>query len=146
MKIRIMQNNGKSLKIIIADDNETFRKGLIFYIEEILGHQIIGEASNGKELLNLQNIQIADILLIDIEMPELNGVEATRKLNWMFREIKVIAISAYSDKAYLQQLIGAGFKGYVIKKNIFNDLPEALDCVMKNVYYFTPEDREIIGR
>jgi DNA-binding NarL/FixJ family response regulator len=134
------------LKIIIADDNETFRKGLVFYIEQILGHTVIGEAGNGKKLLELDNIQLADIMLIDIEMPELNGIEATQKLNWMFREVKVIAISAYSDKAYLQQLIGAGFKGYVVKKNIFNDLPDALDCVMKNDYYFTPNDRESIGK
>jgi two-component system NarL family response regulator len=134
------------LKVIIADDNETFRKGLVFYIEEILGHKVIGEACNGKQLLELDNIPVADILLIDIEMPELNGIDTTRKLNWMFREIRVIAISAYSDKAYLQQLIGAGFKGYVIKKNIFNDLPAALECVMKNEYYFTPNDRETIGK
>jgi DNA-binding NarL/FixJ family response regulator len=134
------------LKVIIADDNETFRKGLVFYIEQILGHTVIGEAGNGKKLLELDNIQLADIMLIDIEMPELNGIEATQKLSWMFREVKVIAISAYSDKAYLQQLIGAGFKGYVVKKNIFNDLPDALDCVMKNDYYFTSKDRESIGK
>jgi DNA-binding NarL/FixJ family response regulator len=129
------------LKIIIADDNDTFRKGLVFYIEQILGHSIIGEATNGKELIEFNNINQADVILIDIEMPFLNGIESTKKLNWMFRNLKTIAITADSEKAYLHQLIGAGFHGFVAKKDIFNDLPVALESVMKNEYFFKQKDQ-----
>jgi DNA-binding NarL/FixJ family response regulator len=128
------------LKIIIADDNDTFRKGLVFYIEQILGHTIIGEAGDGKQLIELPNLNQADVLLIDIEMPQLDGIETTKKLNWMFRTVRTIAITADSEKAYLTQLIGAGFNGFVAKKDIFNDLPNALECVMKDDYFFKSKD------
>jgi DNA-binding NarL/FixJ family response regulator len=133
-------------KIIVADDNETFRKGLVFFLEQILGHHIINEANNGEELLNLPNIHLADIVLVDIEMPQKSGVDAMRQINWLFHNVKSIAITSYSDKVYLEQLIGAGFKGYVLKKNLYDELPKALSSVINNEYYFRNIDRETFAK
>ena len=92
------------MKVIIVDDSRIFREGLKFFIQENSNWQVISEASNGQEFLELNNLHLADIVLIDIEMPVMDGIEATKKVLWQHPNLKIIAITMYMDKVYLKQL------------------------------------------
>lgn len=122
-------------KIIVVDDSDTFREGLRFYIENILKFEIIDEASNGIDFLELDTIRNADVILMDMEMPLMNGVKTVKKVLENYPH-KVIAITNYEDKAYLNQLILAGFKGCIIKKNIHEELEVAIRQVVEGGFYF----------
>ena len=126
-----------NLKIIVVDDNETFLEGIIFYLEHVLSHEVVGYASSGKEFLNQwgKNI-IADIVLMDIQMPEINGIEAIKRLLWHYQDYKVIAITGFPETVVLRDYVSAGFKGCVFKNRIFEDLSTALDKVLTGKYFF----------
>ena len=127
------------MKIIIVDDNETFRENLKYYIEEFLFFEVIGEAANGESVLALNNIHLADIILMDIEMPILNGIKATKQILFRNKYAKIIAITNYEEKAYLIELISAGFKACVFKNNLNNEIAIAIEKVMNGELHF-PKD------
>lgn len=124
------------LKIIIADDNVQFRSGLKFYIENILKHFVVAEAKDGKELLQLARTTDADVLLVDIAMPNMNGIDAAREHLYNFSNNKIIAITSYEEQTYLNELIEAGIKGCVFKKDIYEHLKLAIARVMMDELYF----------
>jgi DNA-binding NarL/FixJ family response regulator len=128
-------------KIIIVDDSEIFRCSLEFHLKITLNYEVIGIAANGEEFLALNNINNADIILMDIEMPVLNGFAAAGKALWKYLNLNIIAITDYQDKAYLKDLIETGFKGCVFKKNLFNEIESAIKNVLNNKLYF-PQDIE----
>ena len=127
------------LKILLVDDNKIFRKGIKFYIENILQYDVIEECTNGEEFLNSENIINANIILMDIEMPKINGIEASKKALWKMPTLKILAITNYKDKAYLTELIGAGIKGCVFKDDIYNELEKAIRTILAGDIYY-PED------
>lgn len=126
-----------NLKIIIVDDNETFRKGIAFYVGTMLKHKLIAELEDGEQFLSLPNAVEADVVLMDIEMPNINGIETIKKYLWMNRELKAIAVTNYEETVYLTELIEAGFKGCVLKKNIYKELDDAIKYVMQGKVYFS---------
>ena len=131
--------DNEKLKIIVVDDNEIFRKGILFYLNKMLNFDIIEEFSDGNDFLGSQNLINADIVLMDIEMPKLNGIAAAKQALWRIPHLKIIAITNYKDKAYLTELIGAGFKGCVFKDNIYEELNNAINSVTAGEIYY-PED------
>ncbi len=126
-------------KIILVDDQPIFREGLRLYLENELGHTVIAEASNGKEFLKLKNIHKADIVIMDIEMPEMNGLEASKIVLDKYSNLKIIAITMYQDKVYLRDLIERGIKGFIHKSAAFDNVNEVMDMVYKNQFSF-PEN------
>lgn len=114
------------MNIIIADDNKAFREALIMFLETELNHTVISEYSNGLELLNSKYLLKADIVLMDIEMPKLNGIATMYEIQKINAYIKVIAITDYYEKAYLQELIQSGFKGCIYKDSIFKNLKKTI--------------------
>lgn len=120
------------MKLIVVDDNKTFREGFKYYVENLLNHEVIGEASNGFELLKLNNKQLADVIIMDIEMPDMNGIEAAKEVLSEMNTLKLIAITSYTDKVYLRELLNAGFRACIFKDNIYNEFEDALDRVMNN--------------
>ena len=127
------------MKIIVVDDNATFREGIKFFLEEILHYRVIAEFINGLEFVDSNIINLADIVLMDIEMPKMNGIIATHKTLFHHPRLKVIAVTNYRNKAYLTELIMAGFKGCVLKDNIYNELGQALDVVFGGKLYFADD-------
>lgn len=123
------------MKIIIVDDNKAFREALKYYLQKN-HYKVIGEANNGAEFLNLNNIHQADIVLMDIQMPELSGIKAAKRILWDMNYLKIIAITMHRNKAYLTELIEAGFKGCVFKTDVHTDLAKAISCVMKGELFF----------
>jgi DNA-binding NarL/FixJ family response regulator len=121
--------------IIMVDDNVQFRTNLKIYIERALGLKVIAEASNGREFLNLPNLTKADIILMDIAMDEMDGIEATKRALWIHPYLDIVAITMHAEKIYLVQLIESGFKGCIIKSDIYSHLRTALKTVKQGKLY-----------
>ncbi len=119
------------MKLIIVDDNGEFRENLKFYLEHRLNHVVIAEAASGEEFLALNEtiIREADIILMDIMMNQVSGIEAARRITWLHFNLKIIAVTMHIEKVFLDQVIEAGFKGFVLKTNIFNTLEKTLNDV-----------------
>ena len=129
------------MKAIIVDDNKNFREGFRYFLEVEKKIEVMSEAKTGKEAAELKNLRQADIIFMDIEMPEMNGIEATKKILQKNSEIKIIGVTMYTDRAYLETLIEAGFKGFLYKNNLFDDIDNAIREVMHNGFYFPDEVR-----
>ena len=127
---------GKVLRIGIVDDNTAFRESLRFFTESILKHHVITEAHDGQHYLSMAFDHIPDIVLMDIEMPCVNGLETTRQLIQQNFPAKIIAVTNHTEKYLIKELIAIGFKGAVFKNNIHADLPKALDKVEKGQLFF----------
>lgn len=117
------------MNIIIADDNKLFKEAVIMFLESELKHRVIAEYNNGADLFSDNKMAEADIILLDIEMPELNGIQVMYEINKTYEWMKVIAITNYYEKAYLTELINSGFSGCVFKNSIYNELSNAISIV-----------------
>ncbi len=124
------------MKIMIVDDSKSFRKALRHILNLNDKYEIIAEAENGKQALDLLKTCTPELVLMDIEMPEMNGIEATKLMLWRNKNIKFIAITMYRDKAYLNEILGAGFRACIFKSNIFDELDEAIETVFEDKYHF----------
>ena len=129
----------KKPNIIIVDDHLIFRQGLksIITLENIAN--VIGEASNGLELMALLEDLKPDLVLMDIDMPHMNGLEATEKAIELMPELKIIAFSMFSDEEYYYKMIDRGVKGFILKTSGINELENAIHNVMSGDSYFSNE-------
>ncbi len=127
------------LKIFIVDDHEFFRNGLKMVINRMKYAKVIGEASNGKEFLEAISKQEPDIVLIDIQMPQMNGIEATRLALEEFPDLKIVALTMFDDEEYIQSMIDAGAKGFLLKNITKEILDQALQAIQSGKNYYSPE-------
>lgn len=127
------------IKITIVDDHALFRNGLKFLLNTNKDLQVINEASNGKELLELLDSVMPDIVLMDISMPVMDGIEATKRATERFPEIKVIALSMFGEEDYYYKMIDAGVKGFLLKNSEITEVTEAILQVNKGNSFFSQE-------
>ncbi len=127
------------IRIIIADDHQLFRNGLKILLNSFPEFEVTGEASNGMEFLELLKTAQADIALMDINMPEMDGIEATRKGIKMNPSISVIALSMYGEEEYYYKMVDAGAKGFLLKDSDISEVKEAILTVVKGGNYFSQE-------
>ncbi len=127
------------ISVIICDDHVIFRKGLRTILNEISDIKVVGEAANGKELLDLLKQTPADVILMDIKMPVMDGIEATRKVSASYPESKIIALSMHEEIGYFNSMTEAGALGYLLKKTNKDELRNAINAVMDNENYFSEE-------
>ena len=120
----------EKVDIIIVDDHEIFRNGLKMVLGKLKYVNIVAEATNGEEFLEIMEEHKPDIVLMDIEMPVMNGIEATEKAMQKYPGLKVIALTMFNDDEYIQSMIDAGVRGFLIK-NIRKDI---LDRAIREVY------------
>jgi DNA-binding NarL/FixJ family response regulator len=125
----------KKLKILIVDDNPHFINALKYMLTDFFSERIekISEASNGNECLDILKNQIFDLVFMDISMPGLSGIEATREATRLYRNLIVIAVSFHSEMNYIVQMIEAGARSYLIKDEISK---ESLEKVLSIEYTF----------
>lgn len=127
------------IRIIIVDDHEIFRGGLRMVINKLGYVKVVGEAADGQEFLQLIETVETDLVLMDIEMPFMNGIEATKRALERKPELKIIALTMFKEDAYIQSMMEAGVKGFLIK-NISKDvLDRALQAVYNGKTYYSEE-------
>lgn len=126
-----------SIKILIADDHKIIREGLRALIEKKPGMEVIGEVENGRKAVQLVQELLIDIIVMDIAMPDLNGIEATRQIVARAPSIKVIALSMHSDKRFVVEMLKAGASGFLLKDCAFEELIHAINTVRTNKTYLT---------
>lgn len=130
--------------IIIVDDHLIFRQGLKAIINfENIG-TVIGEASNGEDFLELIKTLKPDIVLMDIDMPQMNGFEATQKALALIPGLKIIAFTVFAEKEYFDKMMAIGAKGFILKSDGFNVLEDAIGIVMKGESYFIDKTEKAI--
>ncbi len=130
------------IRIAIADDHKLFRMGLRQLIERHPEVSIIGEAATGLEAIALAKEQLPDVVLMDISMPELNGIEAARRIHEEIPEVRVVIVSMHSDRRYVLEALRAGVRGYLLKDSSPEEIFRAIQKVMSNQFYLSPQINE----
>lgn len=133
-----------SIRIMIADDHEIVRNGLRSLIDKELDMEVIAEADNGRKAVRIALELEPDVVIMDIAMPELNGIEATRQIIAALPRIKVIALSMHADKRYVMEMLKAGASGYILKDNAYEELARAIRTALKNQTYLSPQVTETV--
>ena len=128
----------KKIRVLIADDHGIVRKGLRLQLEQNVDFEVVGEASDGREAVNMAEQLVPDIVIMDIAMPNLNGIQATTQVVRKNPQIGVIILSMYSDETYLTRTLAAGAKGYLLKDNAEVDLERAVLLVAQGKPFFSP--------
>jgi len=129
----------EKLNIIIVDDHKLFREGLKILLRNLEEVNEIWEAQDGEVFLNMLKTLRPDLVLMDIEMPRVNGVEATIKALETYPELKILALSMYSDEEYFQKMVDAGVCGFLLKNSEFSEVRKAMITVAQGNNYFTEE-------
>ena len=127
------------IKIVLADDHKLLRDGLKNIIEQKSNMHIIGEASDGREAIKICSTLVPDILVIDVAMPGLNGIEAAGQIHKNNPEIKIIGLSMHSGKQFIQGMFKAGAFGYLLKDGDSDELIAAITTVMQNKKYLSKD-------
>jgi DNA-binding NarL/FixJ family response regulator len=126
------------LRILLAEDHETIRDGLKLLVNSQPDMEIVGEADNGRVALQLAQELLPDVVVMDVSMPELNGLQATKKLKQKCPQVKVVTLTRHTDDGYLQQLLQAGVSGYVLKQSKSAELLRAIRAVVAGQTYLDP--------
>ncbi|MDE5422508.1 response regulator transcription factor [Ancylomarina sp. DW003] len=129
----------KEYRLALVDDHKMFRSGLRFLLNDIPEIKVVGEASNGLEFLNLAANDIIDIVLMDINMPEMNGLEATCAALKLYPKLKIIVLSMHGEEEYYDQMVDAGVQGFLLKNSGVEELNAALQAVINGGTYFSQE-------
>ncbi len=131
-----MKESNIIIKVVIADDHEIFRDGLKLMIESANNIQLIGEAANGVELVNLVEKNNPDIVVTDIKMPQMDGVEATKIIREQYPHIEVIALSMFDDEQLILEILEAGAIGYLLKNSDKTEVIDAINMAYKHQSYY----------
>jgi len=137
-----LQNHDNSQKKnpdFIVDDHKLFRDGIKYILQESSDMEVVGEASDGKEFLDLLNYIIPDIVLMDINMPGMNGVEASKIALEKYPNLKILVLSMFGDDAYYNSMIEIGVKGFILKDCDANELKNAIKSVLSGRNYFSQD-------
>lgn len=130
------------IHIILADDNKYFLEGLKLVLLRYDEYVVIDECNNGRELLNSHLLPMANLILSDVDMPLMNGIEAVKRINFRFPHLPIIALTMHTDKIFLEDLITAGFRGYVHKPDVAQNLIMVIKEVLNNKFMF-PDNLKI---
>ncbi len=140
------QSENKSTTIIIVDDHKIFRDGLLILLNQFDFVTVVGQASNGEEFLTLLEKTIPDIVLMDINMPKMNGIEATKIALKNHPELKIIALTTFVDDEYIENMFSAGVEGYMLKRSNIEDFEKAIMRVSEGGNYFSEEIIKVMTR
>lgn len=125
-------------RILIADDHKIFREGLCSLLKSLQEVEIIGEAEDGRSLLDMVKKSPPDMVILDVAMPGMNGVDAARQIKAYDNNIKVLALSMHSDSRFVKQMLQAGASGYLLKDCAFEELTLAIKTIDNNQIYLSP--------
>jgi DNA-binding NarL/FixJ family response regulator len=125
-------------KILLVDDHQLFRDGIQNLLDQQLDLRVIGTAENGRRALEMVRMHSPDVVIMDVTMPHLNGIDATRRILEAYPDIKVIALSMHSHSRFVEEMLKAGAVGYLLKECAFEDLVRAIHEVLEGRMYLSP--------
>jgi DNA-binding NarL/FixJ family response regulator len=125
-------------KVIIVDDHKAISAGLCLLLKD-LGNEVIGQASNGIEFLKLLETLTPDIVLMDIQMPGMNGIEATKIALQKYPTLKILVLSMFDDEKYYNSMIELGVKGFILKESEHDEIEQAINAIMAGKHYFSQD-------
>jgi DNA-binding NarL/FixJ family response regulator len=132
------------IRILLADDHAVVRSGLRALLQQQEGMQVVGEANDGREAVALAESLNPDVVVMDLTMPNLNGVEAARQITSKFAQMAVVILSMHSDEAYVLRALKAGAKGYLLKEAAEADLISAIRAVQQGKAFFSPAVSKVL--
>ncbi|HXM40268.1 MAG TPA: response regulator transcription factor [Bryobacteraceae bacterium] len=128
----------EKIHILLADDHAVVRQGFKMILAAQPDMEIVGEAGNGREALDLAGQLQPDVIVMDVAMPELNGIEATRRVADVSPRTRVLALSMHKDSVYVREILRAGARGYLLKDSISSDLLAAVRAIARGEGYLSP--------
>jgi len=128
----------EKIRILLADDHAVVRQGFKLILAAQPDMEIVGEAGNGREALDLAGQLRPDVIVMDVAMPELNGIEATRRVADLSPRSRVLALSMHKDSVYVREILRAGARGYLLKDSISSDLLAAVRAIARGEGYLSP--------
>lgn len=132
------------IRILLADDHNVMRAGLRLLLERQSGFKVTSEASDGRQAVEQAEATKPDVVVLDIAMPNLGGIEAAQRISAMLPQARIIILSMHSDESYVLRALKAGAKGYLLKDSAENDLIEAIRAVSQGKAFFSPEISNIL--
>ncbi|WP_440999745.1 response regulator [Fodinibius sp. SL11] len=127
------------IKILIADDHDIVRDGIKMLLEDEVGFSIVAEAENGVKAIESCEKDDVDLIIMDINMPEMNGIKATQKIKESFPEVKVLALTMMDEDQHIRQMIEAGASGYILKSSDKIELVDAIKTILDGKHYFSED-------
>ncbi len=128
-----------SVKIVLADDHQLVREGFRVLLENELGMEVVGQAGDGETAVQLSLEHLPDIVIMDVAMPVLDGIGATKQITKDLPSIKIIALSMHSNKLFVMDMFEAGATGYLLKECVPMELENAINAVLMNDIYLSPK-------
>lgn len=134
----------KPIKVLIAEDHTIVRQGVARLLSDQAGIEVVGEAVNGRDAVEMAAKLKPDIVVMDIAMPKMNGIEASKKIRKLLPKTKIIILSMYSHEHYIHELLEAGVSGYLLKDSSGRDIVKAIDDAMKDRTFLSPSVSKIV--
>jgi len=135
-----------SIRVLLSDDHRIVREGLRTLLDKEPNIEVVGEAEDGRSTIELVRKLRPQVVVMDITMPDLNGMDATRKIIEELPSVKVLALSMHTDQRFVERMLNAGAKGYLPKDCAFEELARAIRTVVSNETYLSPEIADIVRR
>ena len=132
------------MKILLADDHKITREGLRSLLEKQSDMEVVAEAEEGYKAVHLVHEMLPDVAIMDVTMPDLNGIEATQKITSECPNVKVIALSMHSDSLFVTEMLKSGASGYLLKDCAFEELARAIHTVLDGKIYLSPAISDIV--
>jgi len=127
-----------AIRVLLAEDHQLFRQGLRSMLANDAEVEVIGEAASGRSAVELARQLVPDVVVMDISMPDLNGIDATRQIKQRSPGIQVLALSAHADRRFVTGILAAGAAGYILKDSAFEELCRAIHTVAAKQVYLSP--------
>jgi len=133
-----------SIKVLLVDDHAIIREGLRSLLEKEPKMEVVADTDNGRKARDLVRELSPDVVIMDITMPGLNGIEATRQITAESPHVKVIALSIHSKRRYVADMLSAGAAGYILKECLFDELVQAIQAVVAGGQYLSPRITDVV--
>lgn len=132
------------IKVLIADDHQLFREGLVNLLFSAPDIEVIAQAENGLEAIQMSKNLKPDVILLDIAMPKMNGIEAAKELKKVMPNLKIVTVSMHSDKQYVKGVLEAGVDGYLLKNCTYRQLTDAIKSVYAGKKFLSEDITELV--